>query len=128
MLQTRRARRTQIRRTAPFSDTSKDAYGQCSYLRLTNHYDQIHCSLAMAKSRVAPLKPLTIPRLELTAALVSVRIGAILRKELEYEKITEVFWTDSKVVIGYTSNDTRRFHTLAANRVQHIRDRTSPDQ
>ena len=109
-----------------FSDASKDAYGQCSYLRLTNRYDQIHCS--RAKSRVAPLKPLTIPRLELTAALVSVRIGAILRKELEYEQITEVFWTDSKVVIGYISNDARRFHTFVANRVQQIRDRTSPDQ
>ena len=113
-----------------FSDASKDAYGECSYLRLTNHYDQIHCFLAMAKSRVPPPppKPVTIPRLELTAALVSVRIGAILRKELEYEQITEVFWTDSKVVIGYISNDAQRFHTFVANRVQQIRDRTSPDQ
>ena len=82
----------------------------------------------MAKSRVASLKPVTIPRLELTAALVSVRIGVILRKELEYEQITEVFWTYSKVVIGYISNDARRFHTFVANRVQQIRDRTSPDQ
>ena len=76
----------------------------------------------MAKSRVASLKPVTIPRLELTAALVSVRIGVILLKELEYEQITEVFWTYSKVVIGYISNDARRFHTFVANRVQQIRD------
>ena len=82
----------------------------------------------MAKSRVASLKPVTIPRLELTAALVSVRIGVILLKELEYEQITEVFWTYSKVVIGYISNDARRFHTFVANRVQQITDRTSPDQ
>ena len=38
-----------------FSDASKDAYGQCSYLRLTDHSDHIHCSLVMAKSRIAPL-------------------------------------------------------------------------
>ena len=61
-----------------YSDASKDAYGQCSYLRLTNHSGQIHCSLVLAKSQVAPLKPVTIPRLELTAALVSVKTGAIL--------------------------------------------------
>lgn len=59
---------------------------------------------------------------------MSVRIGVILLKELEYEQITEVFWTYSKVVIGYISNDARRFHTFVANRVQQIRDRTSPDQ
>lgn len=63
----------------------------------------------MSKSRIAPLKPVTIPRLELTAALVSVKTSAILRKELEYEEIMEVFWTDSKVVIGYISNDAWRF-------------------
>ena len=111
-----------------FSDASKDAYGQCSYLRLVNRSDQIHCSLVMAKSRVAPLKPVTIPRLELTAALVSVKISAILQRELEYEEITETFWTDSKVVIGYISNDARRFHVFVANRVQQIRDHTSPNQ
>ena len=82
----------------------------------------------MAKSCVAPLKPVTIPRLELTATLVSVKISAILQRELEYDQITEVFWTDSKVVIGYISNDARRFHIFIANRVQQIRDHTSPRQ
>ena len=82
----------------------------------------------MAKSRVPPLKPVTIPRLELTAALVSVKISAILQRDFEYEEITETFWTDSKVVIGYISNDARRFHVFVANRVQQIRDHTSPSQ
>lgn len=111
-----------------FSDASKDAYGQCSYLRLINQSDQIHCSLVMAKSRVAPLKTVTIPRLELTAALISVKTSAILQRELEYREVKEVFWTDSKVVIGYISNDARRFHVFVANRVQQIRDRTLPNQ
>lgn len=61
-----------------FSDASKDAYGQCSYLRLTNDSGQIHCSLAMAKSRMGPLKPVTIPRLKLAAALVSLKISDVL--------------------------------------------------
>ena len=77
---------------------------------------------------MVPLKPVTITRLELTAVLVSVKIGAVLRKELEYGQITEVFWTDSKVVIGYTFNDARRFHTFVANRVQQSRDCMPPDQ
>jgi len=76
----------------------------------------------MAKSRVAPLKP------ELTAALVSVKTGAILCQELEYNQITEVFWTDSKVVIGYISKDARRFHVFVANTVQQTWDHTSPSE
>ncbi len=82
----------------------------------------------MAKSRVCPLKTITIPRLELTAALVSVRVSTMLHKELDYNKIVDVYWTDSKVVLGYLNNEARRFHVFVANRVQQIRDETSPEQ
>ena len=69
-----------------FSDANKDAYGQCSYLRLTNDSGQIHCSLAMAKSHVAALRPVKIPRLELTAALVSVKTSDVLHQELDRQQ------------------------------------------
>ena len=111
-----------------FSDASIDGYGQCSYLRLVDEDDQINCTLVMGKARVAPLKPITIPRLELAAAVVSVRVSEQLRRELEYEELEEVFWTDSQVVRAYISNDARRFHTFVANRVQQIRERTQPTQ
>ena len=111
-----------------FSDASTLGYGQCSYLRLINSEDKIHCALVMAKSRVTPSKPITVPRLELTAALLSVKVSAFLQKELQYGEITEVFWTDSEVVRGYISNDARRFHTFVANRVQTIREYSRPDQ
>ena len=111
-----------------FSDASSYGYGQCSYLRLIDDQTRIYCTLVMAKSRVTQLKPLTIPRLELTAALVSAKVSAFLQKELEYEEMKIFYWTDSKVVLGYISNDARRFHVFVSNRVQQIRDLTSPSQ
>lgn len=111
-----------------FSDASVKGYGQCSYLRLVDEHQKIHCSLVMGKSRVAPLKPVTIPRLELTAAVCSVRISQQLRRELEYHIDREYFWTDSNVVLGYIRNESRRFHVFVANRVQEIQDSTSIDQ
>ena len=111
-----------------FSNASISGYGQCSYVRMVNDQQKVHCSLVMAKSRVTPLKPVNVPRLELTAALVSTKISAFLGKELKYDCVPECFWTESKVVLGYISNEARRFHTFVANRVQGIRDHTSPDQ
>ena len=111
-----------------FSDASSYGYGQCSYLRLIDDQTRIYCTLVMAKSRVTQLKPITIPRLELTAALVSAKVSAFLQKELEYEEMKIFYWTDSKVVLGYISNDARRFHVFVSNRVQQIRDLTSPSQ
>ena len=78
-----------------FSDASQAGYGQCSYLRLLNESHQAHCSLVMGKSRVTPLKSVTIPRLELTAAVASVSISQWLGHELDYQDFTEFFWTDS---------------------------------
>ena len=108
-----------------FSDASTNGYGQCSYIRLENDKGKIHCSLVLGKARVAPLKMVTIPRLELTAAVVSVRVSEMLRQELQYEGMQEIFWKDSKVVLGYIKNYSKRFHVFVANRVQQIRDQTS---
>ena len=80
----------------------------------------VHCLFLLGKARVTPLKPVMIPRLELTAALVSVKASQTLQEELEYDKVDEFFWTDSKVVLGYINNDAHRFHTFVANRVQQI--------
>ena len=53
-----------------FADASEDGYGTVTYLLLHNSHHQVHCAFVMGKSRVAPLKPVTIPRMELTAATV----------------------------------------------------------
>jgi hypothetical protein len=111
-----------------FSDASTVGYGQCSYIRLTNAAGSIHCSLVMGKAKVTPVKQITIPRLELSAAILLVRASKFLQKELRYDEVEEFFWTDSEVVLGYISNDARRFHVFVANRVQQIRDHTTPDQ
>ena len=111
-----------------FSDASVKGYRQCSYLRMIDEQQRIHCTLVMGKSRVAPLKPVTVTRLELTTAVCSVRISQQLRRELSYYIDQEYFWTDSKVVLGYISNESRRFHVFVANRVQEIQNSTSVEQ
>lgn len=111
-----------------FSDASTAGYGQCTYLRLINEKGDVHCCLLLGKARVSPLKVATIPRLELTAAVVSVTVSNMLKEELGYSEVEEFYWTDSKVVLGYINNDARRFHTFVANRVQKIRHASDPKQ
>ncbi|XP_044185248.1 uncharacterized protein LOC122965286 [Acropora millepora] len=82
----------------------------------------------MGKSRVAPLKPITVPRLELTAAVCSVRISQQIQKELQYNIDKVYYWTDSKVVLGYINNESRRFHVFVSNRIQEIHDHTNSSQ
>ena len=111
-----------------FSDASSTGYGQCSFLRLINEKGHVHCSFLMGKSRVIPLKPITIPRLELSAALLSVNVGSLLDQELDYRNLSHFFWTDSTVVLSYLLTEARRFHVYVANRVQQIKDQTKPTQ
>ena len=103
-----------------FSDASEEGYGQSTYLRLVNVSGKIHCCLLMGKSRVTPKKYVTIPRLELVAAVLSVKIAALIRRELDIEWKNETFWTDSKVVLGYINNNTKKFKIFVANRIQQI--------
>jgi len=103
-----------------FSDASCTAYGCCSYLRCVNKSGQVCTSLVYGKGRVAPIKGLSIPRLELQAAVVAVRVDSMLREQLKLDLGPSIFWVDSKVVLGYIYNETRRFHVYVANRVSEI--------
>ena len=111
-----------------FCDASQCAYGAVSYLRQVDSERQAHCSFLVGQSRLAPLKQMSIPRLELAAATVSVRLNRLLKNELEIpiDKIT--FWTDSMTVLRYIANESKRFHTYIANRVAIIREDSSPSQ
>ena len=111
-----------------FSDASESGYGAASYLRVTDAAGQIHCSLLIGKSRLTPLKVVTIPRLELTAATVAVKLDLLLKQELDLPIHKTVFWTDSTSVLQYISNESRRYQTFVANRVSTIREHSTLSQ
>ena len=110
-----------------FSDASDSGYGTASYLRLQNENGQISCRLLIGKSRVAPLKLITIPRMELTAAVLSIKMSKFLQKELEI-KCEEYFWTDSQVVLCYLRNEARQYKLFVANRVTTILEHSKLNQ
>ena len=111
-----------------FSDASENGYGTVSYIRSESSSCKVHVSLLMAKARVAPLKKVTIPRLELTAATSMVKINSVLQRELQTPIDKVYYWTDSETVLKYICNTTARFQTFVANRVALIKDGSQTSQ
>ena len=103
-----------------FADASDRRYRSVSYLHLINQDDQVHCSFVCGKSRVAPLKQMTIPRMELTSAVVAAKFDKQLRSELTLPLEDSHFWSDSTSVLSYVKNKKARFNTFVANRVAVI--------
>ena len=111
-----------------FADASRSGYAAVSYLRFADEQGRVHCSFVMGKTRNAPVKELTIPRLELQAAVLTTRLKKMILRELDLP-IDKVFmWSDSKTVLQYIANQTKRFHTFVSNRVAEIHETTSPEQ
>ncbi|XP_052795874.1 uncharacterized protein LOC128228545 [Mya arenaria] len=110
-----------------FSDASQYAYGAAAYIKIYDRQGNGKCSFVMGKSRLAPIKTVTIPRLELAAAVVSVKLFQMLIKELDTKGDNCYFWTDSMIVLGYVRNTSRRFKTYVANRLALIHELTSPN-
>ncbi|XP_013409147.1 uncharacterized protein LOC106172792 [Lingula anatina] len=111
-----------------FSDASLSGYGIVSYLRFVDINQQVSCNIVMGKSRVAPLKSVTVPRMELTAATLSAKVHKQIMEELQLPIHRVVFWTDSTIVLQYIRNSATRFHVFVANRLQMIHDVSSPSQ
>eukprot|EP00057_Strongylocentrotus_purpuratus_P002697 XP_003725052.1 PREDICTED: uncharacterized protein LOC100888496 [Strongylocentrotus purpuratus] len=111
-----------------FCDASEQGYAAVTYLRLVNTDGKIHCAFVMGKSRLCPLKVTSIPRLELTAAVLAVDVDRMVRNELWLPYTRTVYWTDSTAVLHYIRNESRRFQTYIANRVAKIQEASEPSQ
>ena len=106
-----------------FSDASEFAYGAVMYLKVIGS-SGVYVNLLMGKSRVAPLKVVSIPRLELTAATLAAKLSRFVMEELDVADLAVWFWTDSMTVLRYLRNVSTRFKTFVAHRVQQIQDIT----
>ncbi|XP_058836416.1 uncharacterized protein LOC131693000 [Topomyia yanbarensis] len=106
-----------------FSDASEKAYGACSYLRSEDSKGQVTASLISSKSRVAPLKRQTIPRLELCGAQLAVELHQKVTKSLNLT-CESFFWTDSKTVLQWLAQPPNAWTTFVAHRVSFIQHST----
>ena len=106
-----------------FSDASLQNYGACIYLRSIFRSGTISVSLVTSKSRLAPIKGSTIPRLELLGNLLLSRLMDSVKKSLsKVLSISEVFlWTDSQVTLAWIRAENKEFQTFIENRAQEIR-------
>ncbi|XP_037929718.1 uncharacterized protein LOC119664260, partial [Teleopsis dalmanni] len=111
-----------------FTDASEKAYGAAAYLRSTLQNGQIIVRLLCAKSRVAPLKRLTLPRLELCAAVVGAELATRIKNDLQIRNYQTFFWCDSQIVISWINSPSSKFHTFVANRVSNIHHLTATSQ
>ena len=107
-----------------FCDASEKAYAAVAYWRSDFDKNNIHTAIVLAKSRVAPLKPTTIPRLELQAALLGVRLAKTILKEHEFQVDRRTFWSDSQTVLQWIRTDPRTYKTFVMNRLGEISEET----
>ena len=88
----------------------------------------VTCAFVKGMSRVAPLRHITIPRLELTAAVTATKLAALIERELDWQLDSKTFWTDSSSTLSMIRNESSRFKTFVANRLSIIHSVTTPSQ
>ncbi|XP_057302253.1 uncharacterized protein LOC130636526 [Hydractinia symbiolongicarpus] len=112
-----------------FSDASLKGYGACVYLRFEHADGSFFTKLVTSKSRIAPIKPVTIPRLELYGAVMLAKLVKYVRDELSlvYDISVTRCWIDSSIVLYWIKNVNKKYEVVVERRVGIIRDLVSPD-
>ncbi|UYV75259.1 hypothetical protein LAZ67_12003126 [Cordylochernes scorpioides] len=111
-----------------FCDASSVAYSAVCYLRTVSLDGQVHISMLAAKTRVAPCKSLTLPRLELCAALLLSQLYRSVVDSLKIDIGRAYLWSDSQISLSWIKSDPNRWKTFIHNRVvkiQQLSDRNS---
>ena len=111
-----------------FTDASKDAFGTCAYIHQKTNGDKYLVRLIAAKSRVAPLKQLTVPRLELQAAVLASRLVKAIEQESRLQFKSVKLFTDSSITLAWIQSPSRSFKPFVSSRVGEIQSNTDPSQ
>lgn len=109
-----------------FSDASQLAMAAAVYIRVTTKENKTTTNLVCSKTKVAPLKKLTIPKLELTAALLVTRLITHVQKALGYKETKIHLWTDSSVILAWITSHPSRWKDYVRNRVSIIQELCPP--
>ncbi|KAI8422683.1 hypothetical protein MSG28_006454 [Choristoneura fumiferana] len=107
-----------------FCDASTKAMCAVAYWRWTCN-GNVFVAFIASKCRVAPVKPLTVPRLELQAALLAARLADTIIREHKLSVLQRFFWSDSTTVLHWINNDAKNYKTFVANRLGEIDEVTS---
>ncbi|GFX42562.1 integrase catalytic domain-containing protein [Trichonephila clavipes] len=105
-----------------FVDASKSSYGACVFVRTVVEND-LKVTLLRSKARVAPLKSLTIPRLELMSCCLGARLANSIIRALNLPGIKVIYWSDSEVALWWI-RERGNWSVFVANRVKEIRELT----
>ncbi|GFW74593.1 integrase catalytic domain-containing protein [Trichonephila clavipes] len=108
-----------------FCDASKAAYATCIFLRSENE-NSASCQLVQARSRVAPLKSISIPRLELLACTIEARLVRTVKEDLKLPSLPVFYWSDSTNAL-YWIKKSENWAVFVSNRVKEIRNLSNPD-
>ncbi|GFU83673.1 integrase catalytic domain-containing protein [Trichonephila clavipes] len=111
-----------------FSDASEKAYGSSLYLKSISALGEVKVCLVTSKSRVSPLKQISIPRLELCGAVLAAKLMKKVKEALNLHITAVHFWSDSTIVISWIHRESRELKTFVANRVSKIHQLSSCDQ
>ncbi len=111
-----------------FSNASEDAYSAVVYFRFQDTSGNIHISLITSKTKVAPIKRLTIPRLELCGAYLLSDLLSHVKNVFRIPMCDTYAWSDSTIVIDWLNGNPRRLKIFVGNRVSHIIDLIPPDR
>ncbi|XP_028405249.1 uncharacterized protein LOC114527754 [Dendronephthya gigantea] len=109
-----------------FCDASRLAFGTCSYVRWKLAGGTFGVRFVAAKSRVAPLKELTIPRLELQAAVLASRLAKSIQEETRMKFIRTIFFSDSRVTLAWIQGMPRAYKPFVSCRVSEIQSNSNP--
>lgn len=111
-----------------FCDASLKAYGAVVYIKVFESDGSFSISLVMSKTRVSPLKPVTLPRLELLGAVIGAKLVNSVRQALELPKDVKYYcWTDSTVTLQWIQSDPIKWKMFVCNRVVQIQEVTAPE-